>query len=276
MKYPATLLLMGLTIFSACKKNALPGAGGNTLNKTVATFSGNPSYTPVDSFVYDGQHRLAQIIINLGKFFGGDTVALQYDASGRVTSWTESIGGQGTYVRYELAYDGSGQLVRATALPLFSNFALSDYSFSYNTAGQVAADTVFAQHLAGAASDGVTNYGLFTYDKNGNVVTDQEFVSANSNFIGTPFKLVATNSYQYDTHVNPYYRLGIPYCAAFGIGPQLLSPNNVVGGTSTDPLVISPSKYSFSYYSNDRPRTQTTTVSGVSGMQTETFTYYYQ
>ena len=276
MKYPPFFLLLGLCVISACKKNSLPAAGGNTLNRVVMTFSANPAYEVVDSFVYDGQQRLSQIINSFFNPNGADTITLQYDASGRVASWTESSGGQGKFVRYDLSYDGNAHLVKATAVPLLSNFAISDYSFSYNAAGQLAADTVFAQHLVDSTSTGITNYDLFTYDKNGNVVTDRAFVTDNSNHVGAPFKNVATYSYQYDTHVNPFYHTGIPFYATFGLGPQLLSPNNVVVMTNTDPQAISPSRYSYGYYSNDRPRLQTTTVNGGSGLETQTTAYYYR
>lgn len=274
--YPVFFLLLGLCILSACKKNSLPGAGGNTLSKTVVTLSGNSSFVSVDSFVYDGQQRLLQIINSVSNPRGGFTVTLQYDASGHVASWTESSSGLGKFVRYELSYDGSGHVVKARAVPLLSNFEISDYSFAYNSAGQVAADTVFAGHLADSTGSGIVNYDVFTYDKNGNVATDQQYASTNSNLIGAPFKVTATYSYQYDTHVNPYFHVGIPFYASLGFGPLLLSPNNVVVTTTTDPNAISPSRYSFAYYSNDRPRVQTTAVNGGSGMETQTTAYYYQ
>ncbi len=278
MKNSVFLLLLSLWIIPACKKSALPVAGGNSLNKTVATISGTP-FLSVDSFIYDGQQRLAEMIFSgvddLNNSIA-DTVTLQYDASGRVLSWTLIISGVGNVVNYELSYDGTGRLVKELAVPLETDLECSDYSFAYDTKGQLVTDSVFAQHLPGIASAGIMAYDNWTYDETGNAIADQYFASSNTNLIGAPFTAGVTSTYRYDNRVNPYYHAGIPYfCNAFG-GAQLLSPNNLVGGTASGTSAVSPYSFSYAYYSNGRPRAQTAAVFGASGTETQTTMYFYQ
>jgi hypothetical protein len=121
-------------------------------------------------------------------------------------------------------------------------------------------------------------YDNWSYDENGNAVADQYFGSSNSNLIGAPFTAGGTSTYRYDNRVNPYYHAGIPYfCNAFE-GTQLLSPNNLVGGTTSDTAALSPYTFSYSYFSNGRPRVQTSAVYGSGGVlnQTQTTSYFYQ
>ena len=276
MKKPLLLLLLSLSAMLACKKNALPTAGGNTLSKTELTVVGTTTSQIVDSFVYDGQQRLTEVVYTgVNPTYTG-SVTLQYDASGRVASWTMATDGPGKMVEYDLSYDGNGRVVKATAVPLLTNYEFSDYSFAYNAQGQVVTDTVFAQHTAATTSAGIMTYDNFTYDANGNAIADQLYSSSNSNLVGAPFTATVASTYSYDSRVNPYYHAGIPFFGPYGFGPQLLSPNNLVGGTSTGTSALSPYTYSYSYYSNDRPREQRSTVTVASGTQTQTTTYYYQ
>jgi hypothetical protein len=275
MKNPIFLLPLSLCAMLACKKNTLPAAGGNTLNKTELTVVGTTSSQIVDSFVYDGQQRLAEVIYSgINPTYTG-TITLQYNASGRVASWTMANNGPGKIIDYELSYDGNGRLVKATAVPL-PNYAFSDYSFAYNAQGQVITDTVFAQHLAGIPSTGIMSYDNWTYDENGNAIADQLFTSSSSSLVGAPFTASAASTYQYDTQVNPYYHAGIPFFSTYGFGPQLLSPNNLVGGTTSGTSALSPYRYSYSYFSNGRPKVQTSAVSVASGTQTQTTAFFYQ
>jgi hypothetical protein len=277
MKNHVYLLLLSLWLIPACKKSALTVAGGNTLDKTVMTIPGTPLIQYVDSFVYDGQQRLAEVIYSgsdPAPF--ADTVTLQYDVSGRVASWTMIFGGQGRVITYELSYDGNGRLVKSMAVPLLPNYDFSDYSYAYNTQGQLVTDTVFAQHGAGVPSPGIMSYDNWTYDENGNAIADQLFVSSNTGLVGAPFTAGIPDTYRYDTQVNPYYHAGIPFFSNYGFGPQLLSPNNLVGGTTSGTSALSPYTYSYAYYSNGRPRVQTTAVYGASGMETQTTAYFYQ
>jgi hypothetical protein len=281
MKNILFLLLLSLWILPACKKSALPAASGNTLNKTVMTISETPGQS-VDSFVYDGQQRVAEMIVSgsnppFDTAFA-DTTTFQYGASGRVLSWTLITGGVGKVVTYELSYDGNGRLVNELAVPLAPNYAFPDYSFAYNAQGQLIADTFYADHLAGIPSAGITDYDIWSYDENGNAIADQYFASSNTNSVGAPFTGGGVNTYQYDNRVNPYYHAGIPYfCNAFE-GAQLLSPNNLVGGTTSATAALSPYTFSYSYYSNGRPRLQTSTLYGSGGTPnlTATTAYFYQ
>jgi hypothetical protein len=276
MKNPLLLLPLSLCAMLACKKSALPTAGGNTLSKTELTVIGTTTSQIVDSFVYDGQQRLTEVIYSgLNPTYTG-SITLQYDASGRVASWTMANDGPGKMVEYDLSYDGNGRLVKAMAVPLLTNYEFSDYSFAYNAQGQLVTDSVFGQHTAGTPSAGIMSYDNFSYDANGNAIADQLYSSSNSNLIGAPFTAGPVSTYRYDNRVNPYYHAGIPFFSAFGFGPQLLSPNNLVGGTSTGTGALSPYTYSYSYYNNDRPREQTSTVNVSSGTQTQTTAYYYQ
>jgi YD repeat-containing protein len=280
MKHPLYLiLLLSICIIPACKKSALPVAAGNTLNKTVTTISGT-SILSVDSFVYDGQQRLVEVIFSganppFNTSFA-DTVTFQYDASGRALSWTLTTGGVGRVVNYELLYDGNGRLVKELAVPVQTNIEFSDYSFAYNAQGQLVTDTVYAQHLAGIPSAGIMSYDDWTYDENGNAIADQYFSSSNTNLIGAPYSAGFTTRYRYDNQVNPYYHAGIPFfCNTFG-GAQLLSPNNLVGGTPSGTSTGSPYTFSYAYFSNGRPRVQTAAVAGASGSVTQTTDYFYQ
>lgn len=232
-------LLPGKCQIWACKKSALPAADGNTLNRTVSTISGTSS-SETDSFGYDGQQRLAEMISYgtnppLTPTFA-DTVTLQYDASGRVLSWTSIVGGLGKVVTYELSYDALGRLVT---------------------------DSIFAQHLVGIPSAGIMAYDNWTYDETGNAIADEYFASSNANLIGAPFAAGVTTNHRYDNnHVNPYYHAGIPFfCNAYQ-GAQLLSPNNGVGDIA--------------YYSNGRPRIESTPVYGATGTATQTTAFFYQ
>jgi YD repeat-containing protein len=241
----------------------------------VATISGTSNLS-VDSFIYDGQQRLVEVILSganppFDTSFA-DTVTFQYDASGRALSWTLTISGVGRVVNYELLYDGNGRLVKELAVPVQTDIEFSDYSFAYNAQGQLVTDTVYAQHLAGISSAGIMSYDNWTYDENGNAIADQYFSSSNTDLIGAPFAAGVTSTYRYDTRVNPYYYAGIPF-SSYGFGPtQLLSPNNLVGGGSA----ASPNTFSYAYYSNGRPRVQTTAVYGASGPVTATTEYFYQ
>jgi YD repeat-containing protein len=278
MKHHIYLLLLSLWIIPACKKSALPVAGGNTLNKTVVTISGTSTQS-VDSFVYDGQQRLAEIISSGIDDLNNpiaDTVTFQYDAFGRVLSWSLTIGGVGRAVNYELSYDGNGRLVKELAVPQQTDLECSDYTFSYDAGGQLVSDTVYAQHLAGIPSAGIMGYDNWTYDETGNAITHQFFASSNSNLIGAPFTAGGvTDTYRYDNQVNPYYHAGIPFfCNDFG-GAQLLSPNNLVGDSPSGTSTESPYTLSYAYYSNGRPRVQTTAVY-TSGPATQTTRYFYQ
>jgi YD repeat-containing protein len=278
MKKTVFLLLLSLCIIPACKKGALPVAAGNTLNKTALTISGTSTRT-VDSFVYDGQLRLAEIIRSGIDDLDNpiaDTITFQYDASGRVLSWTLIGSGVGRETSYELSYDDNGRLVKELAVPLQTDLACSDYSFAYDAGGQLVTDTVYAQHLAGIPSAGILTYDNWTYDETGNAIADQLFTSTNTNLIGAPFTAGVMSTYRYDNQVNPYYHAGIPFfCNAFE-GAQLLSPNNLEGGTTSGTSALSPYTYSYAYYSNGRPRAQNTEVFGASGTATQTIEYFYQ
>ena len=275
MKYHLVLLLLGLSVIAACKKSALPVAAGNTLNKTVMTL---PEYSQViDSFVYDGQQRLVHIIsasqdlvINTLVI---DTITFEYDASGRVASWTQNIGTIGKVITYELSYDVNGRLVKALAVPA-PNYEFSDYSFAYDTQGRLVSDSAFLQHLAGIPSAGVMSYDDYTYEENGNVASIQTYSSSNTNFGGAPFTAGMRYTYSYDNRVNPFYQSGIPsYCFNFQ-GAQLLSPNNQVGSATDGTSATAP--YSYSYFSNGRPRVQTSSWSSSNGTITQTTDFFYQ
>jgi hypothetical protein len=278
MKYHLVLLLLCLAVIPACKKSALPIAGGKILNKTVMTL---PGYSQdVDSFVYDGQQRLAEIILASSDWVAGtsvvDTIIFQYGASGRVASWTQIIGTQGPVITYELSYDGNGRLVKALAVPVMSNIEFSDFSFAYDAQGRLVCDSVFAQHLAGIPSAGIMSYDTWTYDENGNVTADQNFGSSNSNFVGAPFTAGVTNTFSYDNRINPYYHSGIPlYCCNLA-ATELFSPNNQVGGTTTSTGALSPYTFSYAYFSNELPREQTASWSTPGGTVTQTTDYFYQ
>lgn len=279
MKSPKLLLLLSLWIMPACKKTTLPAAGGNILNKTTVTLTGQSYSQAVDSFVYDGQQRLAEIIYSGSNSFSAsftDTVTMQYDASGRMSSWTMIIGGQGMVITYELSYDGNGRLVKATAVPLLPNIAYSDYSFAYDAQGHLVADTAYLQHLAGVPSPGIMSYDNWTYDDNGNAIADQPFVTTNAFLGGAPFTGGITDTYQYDNRVNPYYQAGIPFFSFGSFGPQLLSPNNQVGGTTTDTSALSPYTFSYSYYSNGRPKVQNFAWIASGDAFAQTTAYFYQ
>jgi hypothetical protein len=98
----------------------------------------------------------------------------------------------------------------------------------------------------------------------------------NTVLVGAPFTAGFTSEYRYDNQVNPYYHAGIPFfCNAFQ-GAQLLSPNNLVGGSPSGTSAGSPYTFSYAYYSNGRPRVQTTAVYGASGPVTQTTAYFYQ
>ncbi|HTR28731.1 MAG TPA: RHS repeat domain-containing protein [Puia sp.] len=276
MKYLFVLLLPGLSVISACKKSALPAAGGNMLNKTELTVPGYAQL--VDSFVYDGQQRLVEIISASSDFVAYtlviDTITFEYDASGRVASWTQIIGTQGKVITYELSYDGSGRLVKALAVPVMNNIEFSDFSFAYDAEGRLVSDSVFAQHLAGIPSVGIMSYDNYTYDGNGNVASMQTFGS--TSFVGAPFTAGVRNTLSYDNRVNPFYHSGIPpYCGNVTV-TGLLSPNNQTGGTTTSVAALSPYTFSYAYFSNGRPRMQTTPVYGVRGTVTQTTEYFYQ
>jgi len=278
MKKPLYLLLLSLWLIPACKKSSLPVAGGNTLNKTVVTIS-ETSTLSVDSFVYDGQQRLAEVIFSganppFNTSFA-DTTTLQYDASGRVLSVTVITGSQGAIVTYELSYDGNGRLVKAMAVPL-PNYAISDYSFAYDAQGHLVTDTLYANHLVGVPSAGIMNYDNWTYDENGNAVSDQLFTSSNTGNIGAPFTAGGTTTYRYDTHVNPFYHAGIPFFVVGFDNILGLSPNNLVGSAPSGASSGSPYTLSYAYYSNGQPRVQTTAVYGASGMVTQNTAYFYQ
>jgi YD repeat-containing protein len=279
MKNTVFLLLLSLCIIPACKKSALPVAGGNTLNKTVQAISGTSTLS-VDSFVYDGQQRLAEIICSGIDDLGNpiaDTITFQYDASGRVLSWILIGGGVGREVSYELSYDGNGRLVNELAVPQQTDLACSDYSFAYDARGQLVTDTIYAQHLAGIPSAGIMSYDNWTYDETGNAIADQLFTGSNPDLVGPPFTAGVPSTYRYDNQVNPYYHAGIPFfCSAAFEGVQLLSPNNLVGGTASGASVQSPYTFSYAYYSNGRPREQTTAVYGATGPVTQTIRYFYQ
>jgi hypothetical protein len=279
MRKTLIFLLVSLCIIPACKKSAPPAAGGNTLNRTVLTISGTSTQS-VDSFVYDGQQRLAEIISSGIDDLNNpiaDTTTFLYDASGRMLSWSLTIGGVGGVVTYELSYDGNGRLVKELAVPQQTGLACSDYSFAYDVGGQLVTDTIYAQHLAGIPTAGIMDYDNWTYDETGNVIAHQFFASTNSNLIGAPFTAGVADTYRYDNQVNPYYHAGIPFlCNDFG-GVQLLSPNNLVGGTSGGASVVSPYNFSYAYYSNGRPRVQTSAIYGVSGpVATQTTRYFYK
>jgi hypothetical protein len=270
MKCLFFLLLLGLLIIAACKKGSLPDAGGNTLIKTVLTIPGTRS---VDSFVYNGQ-QLAEMICSGTNPSFGDTITLQYDVSGRLASWTQRNNGVGGLVTYQLSYNASGRIVKEIAVPQLSNYGYSDYSFAYDAKGQIIADTVFAQHLAGVPSVGIMAYDNWTYDDKGNAIADQGFNSTNTSLVGPPFAAGFTITYRYDDQVNPYYNAGIPFFSLFGFGPQLLSPNNQVSGESNSNSL--PYTYSYAYFSNGRPRAQTIEVHGSGGPETQTTSYFYQ
>jgi YD repeat-containing protein len=276
MKNPVFLLLLSLYVIPACKKNTLPAASGNTLNKIVTTIPETSPFQTIDSFVYDGQQRLAEVILSGSNPTFADTVTFQYDASGRVLSWTQVNDGLGRFVSYELSYDGNGHIVKATAVPLLAGYEFSDYSFAYNALGQLITDTTYAQHIAGLPSAGIMSYNNWTYDEHGNAIAEQFFISSNTDLIGAPFKVVGSSQYQYDTQTNPYYHAGIPLFT-YGYGEiTLLSPNNVVGGTTTETPAEPPYTYSYAYYNNGRPRIQTSVVFGLNETLTQTTTYFYQ
>ncbi len=280
MRNSIFLLLLSLWIMPACKKSALPGAAGNTLNKTVTTISGTSFSRSVDSFVYDGQQRLAEVIYSGIDDFNNsiaDTVTFQYDASGRELSLTLITGGVGKVVNYELSYDGNGRLVKELAVPLQTDLECSDYSFAYDAQGQLVDDSIYAQHLAGIPSAGISGYDNWTYDENGNPIADQSFGSSNTNYVGAPYTAGGTTKYRYDTQVNPYYHAGIPFlCNGFDF-TQLLSANNLVGGTPPSGASWGlPYTYSYAYYSNGRPRVQNAAWSDANGPLTQTTEYFYQ
>lgn len=276
MKNAIPLLLLSLWIIPACKKNALPSASGNTLNKTVQTISGTSPSQTVDSFIYNGQQRLSELVLSGSNPSFVDTVTFQYDASGRMLSWILTIDGLGRVGSYELSYDGNGRVVKATAVPLLAGYAFSDFSFAYNTQGQLVADSTYAQHLAGIPSSGIMSYENWTYDGNGNAIADQYFSSSNLDQIGAPFKAGVTVQYRYDNQVNPYYHAGVPlFTNGFG-NVQLLSPNNLVGGTTSDPSSAPPYTYAYAYYSNGLPRVQTSAWSSQGATYTGTTVFSYQ
>jgi hypothetical protein len=276
MKNHIYLILLSLLVIPACKKSALPAAGGNTLNKTVLTLPGY--FQSVDSFIYVGQQRLAEIISAssdlVARTLVVDTITFQYDASGYVSSWTQTIGAQGKVITYELSYDGNGNLVKALAVPVMSDIEFSDFSFAYDAQGHLVSDSVFAQHLAGIPSAGIMSYDDYTYEEDGNVASMQSFGSRNTGGVGAPFTAGFLYKYSYDSGVNPFYHSGIPfYCYNFE-GTQLLSRNNQVGGTTKG--TSTPSPYIYAYFSNGLPREQTASWSTSNGTVTQSTEYFYQ
>jgi hypothetical protein len=282
MKTPKCLLLPLLFIilvYPACKKS-LPAAGGNTLEKTVVTASGTTESTQTDLFVYNNQNQLVESIMSstgMG-LAGSDTVSFQYDVSGRLTSFIQGSP-IGPLCRYDLGYNSSGQIVTATAVPLLPDYSFQNYSYGYNAEGQLTSDSVLEQPLLASPDLAVMQYDVYTYDENGNVIADTSYGSTNVSPFGPPFAEGGVTHYQYDTHINPYYNMGIPLAAPVLGYAQVLSKNNVVSVSSTYSSTR-PYGFSYSYYSNARPRTQvlvSTGTSGAAGAQTTyTTEYSYQ
>jgi YD repeat-containing protein len=282
MKIPKCLLpavLLVILIHPACKKS-LPAAGGNTLEKTVVTASGTTESTQTDLFVYNNQNQLVESIMSSTGtgLAGSDTVTFQYDASGRLTSFIQG-GPTGPLCRYDLGYNSNGQIVTATAAPLLPDILFQSFSYGYNAEGQLTSDSVLEQALVASPSLAVVQYDVYTYDENGNVIADTVYLSSNTPPFGLPFAAAGITHYQYDTHVNPYYNMGIPLAAPVLGYAQVLSKNNVVSVSSTYSSTR-PYGFSYSYYSNARPRTQVLVATGTSGaggaQTTYTTEYFYQ
>lgn len=280
MKTPASPLLAALLIVlihTACKKS-LPAAVGNTLTKTATSTAGNAQSMQIDTFIYNNQNQLAVVITGIIGSSGGDTVSFQYDASGRLTSFIPGSWPLGyPLFRYDMGYNSSGQLVTATAVPLVPGYSTESYSYGYNAAGQLTSDSVLEQPLLASPALAVTVYDTYTYDENGNLIVDSSYRSTNASPFGPPFAAQSGAHYTYDTHVNPYYNMGIPLAAPVLENFQILSKNNVVSVLSTTPLSMTTS-FSYSYYSNGRPRTQALFSAGVNGNPPLNYTteYFYQ
>jgi hypothetical protein len=282
MKTPEYLLpavLLVILIHPACKKS-LPAAGGNTLEKTVVTASGTTESTQTDLFVYNNQNQLAESIVSSSgaSVTGSDTVTFQYDASDRLTSFIQGSP-IGPLCRYDLGYNGKGQIVTATAAPLLPNYSFQSFSYGYNAEGQLTSDSVLGQPNFASPSLVVMQYDIYTYDENGNVVADSGYLSTNISPFGPPFASTGVTNYQYDTHINPYYNMGIPLAAPVLGYAQVLSKNNVVSVSSTYSS-MRPYGFSYSYYSNARPHTQVLVSTGTGGtgnaQSTYTTEYFYQ
>lgn len=213
------------SFFNSCKKEDLPEAGGQQLQKIIIQFGDTISYTLFD---YNKQNNLLVAITDSNNNGNVWKTFIEYNILNQPVKFKSD----------SLIYENNRVVKKISTTYPYP--VLNTYS--YGAQNRLITDTAYYN------SGGIiyTNYTKFTSDNNSNIVQWQTFYKSPSGSISSNGIITAS----YDGEINAYSSLGL---AAYFIRGDIFLLSNQ-NRKQTNYLNGVTENYQYEYYSNGLPR----------------------
>lgn len=274
MKTPAALILLLTTtcIIFSCKKNGWsPNEGTVLLQVKSNNDDGSISKRNYDRNASDKLVRLR----DSSSVGWTDAVTIEYGVDGHVSK-ANYMDNQGNVLFYiEFEYNADGTVRKRQDQPAFLNLADDYHIYTYDIAGQLVTDSVFAR-IGSTPNFHVSAVNKFIYT--GDNITEAEYYTF---YPGSP-GLEGRRKFEYDQGVNPYKNME-NYFYIFTTMQSVdeskyLSANNVLKQYAADgnePYELQ-NTFKYKYNSSNNPWKQTLDVNNVPGTTGWEAEYFYK
>jgi hypothetical protein len=218
---PFTGLLFFLV--TSCDKSN-PSMDGTRLSKSIFTDSDGVLNT---HFLYNQDDQLVRIQYINTPYNANETneaLMLEYNNAGKLIASYYTTSGADYYDRQQYTYNQQGDTIRALLIPSRGSANYSNRLVILDNNGKVVTDS-----LRSATRDFVS-FSAYTYDGAGNVLTEK-YGSKENGISG----VTTERSNSYDSHLNPFRALGLPYYLAAS-DPRAFNIRNIQSYTENGTL----------------------------------------